>query len=143
MSLSLTHSQNTNTEQISMTLPSLQVNMDRVYPFVGKNGAKNNAIQKTGLTYSLKGDNRINTTDEFFFKKEMFEEAKSGLQHNLALNTNMKAFKYFTLSPNLSYKEVWYFDKLKKTFDDVENAVVTDTISGFNAFREYSTSLSS
>jgi len=142
MSLSLTHSQNTNTEQISMTLPSLQVNMDRVYPFVGKNGAKNNAIQKTGLTYSLKGDNRINTTDEFFFKKEMFEEAKSGLQHNLALNTNMKAFKYFTLSPNLSYKEVWYFDKLKKTFDDVENAVVTDTISGFNAFREYSTSLS-
>ena len=142
MSLSATHSQNTNTEQISMTLPSLQVNMDRVYPFVGKNGAKNNALQKTGLSYSLKGDNRVTTTDEFFFKKGMFDDAKSGLQHTLGLNTNMKALKYFTLSPNLSYKEVWYFDKLKKTFDDVENAVVTDTISGFNAFREYSTSLS-
>jgi lipopolysaccharide assembly outer membrane protein LptD (OstA) len=142
MSLSVTHSQNTNTEQISMSLPSLQVNMDRIYPFVGKNGAKNNALQKTGLTYSLKGDNKINTTDEFFFKKEMFNDAKSGLQHNVSLNTNMKALKYFTLSPNLSYKEVWYFDRLKKTFDDVENAVVTDTISSFSTFREYSTALS-
>ncbi|SFS70802.1 LPS assembly outer membrane protein LptD (organic solvent tolerance protein OstA) [Lutibacter maritimus] len=142
MSLSVTHSQNTNTEQISMTLPSLQVNMDRIYPFVGKGGAKNNALQKTGLTYSMKGDNKINTTDEFFFKKEMFDEAKSGIQHSLALNTNMKVLKYFTLSPNVNYKEVWYFDRLKKTFDDAENAVVTDTISSFSSFREYSTALS-
>ncbi len=142
MSLSVTHSQNTNTEQINMTLPSLQVNMDRVYPFVGKNGAKNNAIQKTGLTYSMKGENRINTTDEFFFKKEMFEDAKSGIQHNMALNTNMKAMKYFTISPSVNYKEVWYFDRLKKEFDDVQNAVVTDTINSFSSFREYSTSVS-
>ncbi len=142
MSLSVTHSQNTNTEVINMTLPSLQVNMDRIYPFVGKNGAKKNAIQKTGLTYSMRGENRINTSDEFFFKKEMFENAKSGIQHNMALNTNMKAMKYFTISPSLNYKEVWYFDHLKKEFDDVQNAVVTDTINSFSTFREYSTSVS-
>ncbi len=142
MSLSVTHSQNTNTEEITMTLPSLQLNMDRIYPFTGKNGAKNNAIQKTGLTYSLKGDNRVNTTDEFFFKKQMFDEAKSGLQHNITMNTNMKALKFFTISPSLNYKEVWYFDKLSKKFDDVKEEVVTDTISGFNAFREYNASVS-
>lgn len=142
MSLSVTHSQNTNTEQITMTLPSLQVNMDRIYPFARKGGAKRNAIQKTGLTYALKGENRINTTDEFFFKKEMFEEAKSGLQHNLSLNTNMKALKYFTLSPSLNYREVWYFDRLSKEFDAVQNAVVTDTINSFTAFREYNTAIS-
>lgn len=142
MSLSVTHSQNTNTEEITMTLPSLQLNMDRIYPFTGKNGAKNNAIQKTGLTYSLKGDNRVNTTDEFFFKKQMFDEAKSGLQHNITMNTNMKALKFFTISPSANYKEVWYFDKLNKRFDDVTETVVTDTISGFNAFREYNASVS-
>ncbi len=70
---------------------------------------------------------------------EMFAGAKSGIQHNMSLGTNMKAMKYFTVSPNANYKEVWYFDRLKKKFDDVENAVVTDTISSFNAFREYST----
>ncbi|NQV77597.1 MAG: LPS-assembly protein LptD, partial [Lutibacter sp.] len=82
ISVSATHSQNTNTKSITMSLPSMQVNMDRIYPFTSKSGAKTNALQKTGVTYSLKGDNSINTTDEFFFKKEMFENAKSGLQHN-------------------------------------------------------------
>jgi hypothetical protein len=142
MSLSVTHSQNTNTEEIAMTLPSLQVNMDRVYPFTGKNGAKTNALQKTGLSYSLQADNRINTKDEFFFKKQMFEDAKSGIQQNISLNTNMKALKYFTLSPSLNYKEVWYFDRLNKTYDDVNNKIETDTVSGFNAFREYSGAVS-
>jgi len=142
MSLSVTHSQNTNTEEIDMTLPSLQVNMDRIYPFTGKNGAKTNALQKTGLTYSLKGDNRINTQDSLFFKKEMFQDAKSGIQQNISLNTNMKALKFFTLSPSANYKEVWYFDRLSKTFDDVNNAVVTDTVTGFSSFREYSGALS-
>lgn len=142
LSVSATHSQNTNTEQITMTLPSLQVNMDRIYPFTGKGGAKNNALQKTGFTYSLKGDNRINTTDEFFFKDEMWDSAKSGFQHNLALSTNMKALKHFTISPSVNYKEVWYFDKLSKEFDDIQNGVVTDTISGFSSFREYNAAAS-
>ncbi len=142
MSLSITHSQNTNTEKINMTLPSLQLNMDRIYPFAGKNGSKKNALQKTGFTYSLKSENRIETSDDFFFKKEMFENAKSGVLQNLALNTNMKALKYFTISPSVNYKEVWYFERLNKEFDDVQNAVVTDTISGFSSFREYSTAVS-
>ena len=137
-SASATHSQNTNTEVINMSLPSLLLNMDRIYPFAGKSGAKKNAIQKMGLTYALKGDVRMSTTDEFFFKKEMFESAKTGMQHNASLNTNLKLFKYFTVSPNANYKEVWYFDRINKTYDETEDTVVTDTIQGFNAFREVS-----
>ena len=142
LSLSATHTQNTNTESITMSLPSLQVNMDRIYPFAPKSGAKKNALQKLGMTYSLKGDNRINTTDEFFFKKEMFETAQSGLQHNATFSTNMKVLKYLTLSPNANYKEVWYFDRINKTYDATENEIVTDTINKFTTFREYSTGVS-
>ena len=40
MNASLTHTQNTNTEQIDMNLPSLTLNMDRIYPFAPKFGAK-------------------------------------------------------------------------------------------------------
>ena len=137
LAVSATHSQNTNTQSITMSLPSLQLNMDRIYPFTTKSGGKNNAIQKLGVTYSMKGDYKINTTDEFFFKKEMFETAKSGLQHNASFNTNMKVLKYFTLSPNANYKEVWYFDKISKTYNAEENIVVSDTINRFSSFREY------
>jgi len=142
LSVSATHSQNANTESINMSLPSLQVNMDRIYPFASKSGAKKNALQKLGVTYSIKGDNKISTTDEFFFKKEMFETARSGIQHNSTFSTNMKLLKYFTLSPNANYKEVWYFDKINKTYNAVENNVATDTINKFSAFREYSAGVS-
>ena len=149
INVTATHSQNTNTEQITMTLPSLQLNMDRIYPFAGKNGIKTNPIQKMGLNYSMQGQYQINTTDDEFFTDKMFQTAKKGIQHNLSTSTNLKAFKYFTLSPNVNYKDVWYFDKINKKYDPtVSNssgnlgAVVNDTISGFNRFNEYNLGVS-
>ena len=38
LSVTATHNQNTNTEQINMTLPTLQLSVDRVYPFAPKEG---------------------------------------------------------------------------------------------------------
>ncbi|WP_299103895.1 putative LPS assembly protein LptD [uncultured Tenacibaculum sp.] len=149
MNVTATHSQNTNTQQITMTLPSLQLNMDRIYPFAGKGGVKKTPIQKIGLNYSMQGEFRINTTDDDFFTSKMFEEAKSGIKHNVSANTNIKAFKYFTLSPNATFNETWGFKKLNKRFDPTATnsqgnlgAVVNDTISGFNRFHEYSFGLS-
>jgi hypothetical protein len=141
-SLSATHSQNTNTEVINMSLPSFLLNMDRIYPFASKSGSQKNALQRTGLTYAMKSDVRFTTTDEYFFKSEMFEDAKTGIQQNVSLNTNLNLFKYFTVSPNITYKEVWYFDKLQQTYDENEDTIVIDTINGFNAYREISTGAS-
>lgn len=149
MNATATHSQNTNTQEITMTLPSVQLNMDRVYPFAGKGGVKKNALQKIGLNYSMKGDYRINTTDSLFFKPEMFNTAKAGIQHTASANTNMKVLKYFTLSPNANFKEVWNFDYINKRYDPNAlhtngslGAAVNDTIRGFKAFREYSAGVS-
>ena len=151
MNATATHSQNTNTQEINMTLPSLQVNMDRIYPFAGKLGVKKNAIQKIGLNYSMKGDYRIKTADSLFFKPEMFKTAKAGVQHTASANTNMKFLKYFTLSPSANYKEVWNFDYINKTYDPLSpnsdtdlglGAAVNDTIRGFKSFREYNIGLS-
>ncbi len=142
MSLTARHSQNTNTEQINMTLPSLQLSMDKIFPFRPKNGSAKNAFQKIGLSYNMSGDYNINTTDEHFLKKEMFNGARKGIQHTASLSTNMKLLKYFTVSPSANYKERWYFDYLEKKFDEETNTVQTDTLTGFKALREFSTSLS-
>lgn len=141
MTVSATHSQNTNTEQINMSLPSLQVGMDRLYPFASE-GAKDNAFRKIGLTYGFRADNRINTTDDFFLKKEMFAGAQSGMQHDASLSTNMRLFNFFTLSPSVNYKEVWYLESIQKKYDSISKKIAIDTINGFAAFREYSGGLS-
>lgn len=150
MNVTLSHSQNSNTEAINMTLPSLSLNMDRIYPFAGKGGIKKNAFQKTGLTYGMQGSYVINTTDNDFFTPKMFKKAKSEVQHRVSASTNMKIFKYFTLNPSINYEDFWNFKSLRKNYNpDVIDkktkslgAVVNDTISGFTRFNNYGASLS-
>lgn len=142
MAVTATHQQNTNTESITMTLPNITLNMERIYPFAGKGGVKKNPIQKLGFNYNMQGQYRINTTDDEFFTSKMFETARAGVQHRTSTNTNIKVLKYFTLSPNANYEEVWQFDYIQKDYDATRNVVVTDTLRGFKSFREYNVGVS-
>ena len=142
MNLTASHQQNTNTEVITMTLPSLTVNMNRIYPFAGKGGVQKTPIQKMGFNYTMQGQYLINTTDDEFFTSKMFETARSGVQHKTGTNTNIKAFKFFTLSPSVSYEETWQFDYIQKEYDITDNVVVTDTLRGFKSYREYNAGIS-
>lgn len=141
-SLTASHSQNTNTEQINMTLPTFQGSVGRIFPLAPKVGSKKGIIQNINLQYNVRGENRIQTTDSLFFKKEMFDDAKSGFQHTIPLNTNFKLFKYFSLSAGSNFNEVWTFKTIKKSFDAVERETVIETVNGFDAFRTYNFSTS-
>ncbi|WP_317221712.1 putative LPS assembly protein LptD [Aestuariivivens marinum] len=141
-SLTATHSQNTNTEQINMTLPTFQGSVGRIYPLAPKSGSKKGIIQNINLQYSVRGENRIQTTDSLFFKKEMFEDARSGFQHNIPLNTNFKLLKYFSVSASTNYNEVWTFNTINKYYDSNEGKTITEEIKGFDSFRTYNFSTS-
>jgi lipopolysaccharide assembly outer membrane protein LptD (OstA) len=140
LSLTATHSQNTNTEEINMTLPTLQFSVDRMYPFAPKDGVKKGILKNINLQYNLKGENRIATKDSLFFKPQMFRDAKLGFQHSIPLSTNFKVFKYFSATTSINYNEVWYFKTIKKRFDATQNKVINLDVSGFDAFRTYSLS---
>jgi lipopolysaccharide assembly outer membrane protein LptD (OstA) len=137
MSLTASHSQNSNTETINMTLPTLQVGVDRIFPFAPSNGTKKGLIKNFNLTYSLRGENRIQTVDSLFFKSEMFNDMKNGIQHSIPLSTNFKVLKYFSVTASSNYLETWYFKTIKKQFNSVDNKVIDIEQSGFDAFRTY------
>lgn len=138
LTLAATHSQNTNTEEINMTLPTLQLSVDRIYPFAPKDGIKKGIFKNINLQYSLRGENRIATYDSLFFKPQMFKDAKIGFQHSIPLSTNFKLFKYFSATSSINYNEVWYLKTIKRQFDPVQNKVVDTDVQGFDAFRTYS-----
>ena len=142
MSLTATHSQNTQTEEINMTLPTLQLSVDRIYPFVGKDGVKKGFFKNINLQYNLNGRNSIVTNDSLFFKPQMFRDAKVGFQHSIPLSTNFKLFKYFSASTSMNYEEIWYTKTIERSYDTDQSKVVDKTINGFDAFRTYSFSSS-
>ena len=138
LSLTATHSQNTNTETINMTLPTLQLSVDRMFPFAPANGIKKGIIKNINLQYNLRGENRIETTDSLFFKPQMFRDAKMGFQHSIPISTNFKIFKYFSATTSINYNEVWYLKTIRKQYDPTKNKVIDIEIPGFDAFRTYS-----
>jgi lipopolysaccharide assembly outer membrane protein LptD (OstA) len=137
IALTATHSQNTQTEEIQMTLPSLQGSIDRVYPFVGKDGIKKGLIKNINLQYNVTGQNKFVTYDSLFFKPQMFRDAQIGLQQSIPISTNFKIFKYLSAGASTNYQETWVTKTIEKKYDTNTNNVATTTVNGFDAYRTY------
>jgi lipopolysaccharide assembly outer membrane protein LptD (OstA) len=137
-----THSQNTNTQEINMSLPNIQGSINRIYPFEPKVGSKKGFIENINLQYSFAGQNNITTTDEFFFKSEMFDDAVLGVKHSIPVNTNFKLLKYLSLSAGGTYNEVWNFEKVSKYYDEDSLEEITSVDKGFASYRTYNFSSS-
>jgi len=142
LSVTATHSQNTNTETINMTLPTFQGSVDRVFPFAPKTGSKKGVFQNINFQYNVRGENRIQTTDSLFFKKEMFEDAKAGVKHSIPVSTNFKLFKYFSMSTSANFDHNWTFKTIEKEYDTDNEEVVVTPVKGFDSFTTYNFSTS-
>ncbi len=140
LSLTATHSQNTQTKQINMTLPTLQASIERIFPFAPKDGVKKGFLKNINLQYNLRGENRIATTDSLFFKREMFRDALTGFEHTIPVSTNFKILKYLSASTSFNYREVWQFKTIEKAYNSTSNQVITSDVGGFDAFRTYNIS---
>ncbi len=146
-SLTISHSQNTNTEKIEMTLPTLQASMERIFPFAKREGIKKGVIQNINFQYDLNAQNRLSTNDADFLTGRMFDGAKVGARHRIPISTNFKVAKFFSVSLGGNYEDVWTLETYQKRYDanagaNGAGAVVKDTIKGFDRFNKYSLSAS-
>ncbi|WP_233265923.1 putative LPS assembly protein LptD [Formosa sp. L2A11] len=142
VSVAATHSQNTTTEVINMSLPNISGSVDRVYPFAPKTGTKSGIIDNINFQYSVDAENQIETTDSLFFKPQMFKDAEAGVQHSIPVSTNFKLFKYLSLSAGTSFEENWTFKTINRYYDQDLGETVTETVNGFDAYRTYNFSTS-
>ena len=136
-SLTLSHTQNSRTQAINMSLPTLQASMERIFPFAKREGIKKGIIQNVNFQYDVNAQNSITTTEEDFFTSKMFEDAKIGARHRIPIGTNFKVAKYLSVSMNGSYEDVWTLETIRRRYDADQEEVVTDTIPGFDRFNRY------
>ncbi|SDL40649.1 putative LPS assembly protein LptD [Kriegella aquimaris] len=142
MSLTATHSQNTNTENIEMTLPTFQASMERIFPFAKRDGIKKGALQNINFQYDVNARNSLSITEDQFFQSGMFENARVGARHRLPISTNFKVAKFFSVSMGGSYEDVWTLETFAQRYDAEAGAVVRDTVSGFDRYNKYNLSAS-
>ena len=155
MSATINHSQNSSDSTVSITLPNLSVNMNRIYPLKKLiNSNKFKFAKNLSLSYNSRFENKItNIRDSILFTSMVFDEFKNGIQHSIPISTSMNVFKFFSINPSFNYTERWYFESIDKYwdastfFDPVDSSYyygreIVDTISGFNRVSDYSVSAS-
>lgn len=141
VNLTASHNQNTRSQEINLTLPTLQASMERVFPFAKRDGIKKGLIKNFNFQYNMRAENRIRTSDSLFLRPGMFDDARVGARHTLPFNTNFKVAKYFSISVGGNYEDVWTFDTFERGLDpndpESNREVVLDTISGFDRYNTY------
>lgn len=137
MSITANHSQNTQTQRIDMTLPTLQLNVDRIYPFASRDESKKGIIKNINIQYGLNAKNSYTTTDSLFFTSQMFQDGRTGLQHSIPVSTNFKVLKHFSIPLSFNYNEVWTMNTVRKYRNFTTDRDTIINVNGFDAFRTY------
>ncbi|MGD1848609.1 MAG: putative LPS assembly protein LptD [Salibacteraceae bacterium] len=143
MVLNASHDQNANDSLINLTLPRATLNMTRIFPLkqrnrVGAANWRNQLTDNLGFSMQSNFESRVSENQDDFLREETLDQIRTGMRHNIPISSSMKLFKYLTLAPSASYREVWYLETIRKSFDEDAAAVVDDTVAGFERFGEIS-----
>jgi hypothetical protein len=147
LTINMQESQNSKTHNINLNLPTMAFNMNRIYPFRGKNSDGRKWLDKVQISYTSKLENRILAKDTAFFTHKTLKNMQNGFSHSIPISmSNIKLFKFINITPTLSYNGVLYstYTLRKNTVDTAiyRSNIVTDTIHKFSYAHSLSTSLS-
>ena len=136
--------QNTRDSSLSMTLPDVNISLNRIYPFKRKKSAEDERwYEKISLQYTGSITNSISTKDNLLFKTPL-TQWENGMQHKIPVSATFNLFKYINIVPSFNYTERWYLRKVKQSYDASPTSrdhVKRDTINGFNRLYDYNLSL--
>lgn len=121
--VAFTHTQNTGTRKMNITLPEATFTLQRIYPFKKENRVgKEKWFEKISLNYNTQMRNNFSDViDTLLFTRNTLRNAKSGIQHRASSDFNFKLAKYINITPNINYDESWYPYIVTREFDQTIN----------------------
>lgn len=144
LSLSGSHSQNTQTKIFNLSLPNVTFNLSRVnlpLSFLKKETvSKDKWYENIGFNYTATASNRI-TANESALRldslNQLLASSRNGIKHTASVSTNLNAW-YFIINPSVNFTDRMYFDRLDRSYDIARDQAVIDTIRSFNNVYDYS-----
>lgn len=128
---------------IAVTLPDLNISLNRIYPFKRKKAVgEERWYEKISFQYTGRLVNSVKTKDDQLFKTNLIKDWENAMQHNIPVSATFSLFKYFNLTPSFNYTERWYTRKFNKEYSDEKRQwLPTDTVYGFHRVANYNMSI--
>ncbi|MCH8546667.1 MAG: hypothetical protein LAT54_08030 [Cryomorphaceae bacterium] len=124
------HNQSNATGNLNLDLPTVNFNMNRIFPFKKKVFTGKEAwYEKIGVQYTGNFRNTIETNLDDFEMNPNFlvDQSRNGVRHNIPINANYKIFKYLTLVPSVNFTQRWYFNRMD--FEYNERQITDDSVA--------------
>lgn len=136
-------SQNMRDSTLAVSLPSLSISLNRVYPFKKKKAAgAEKWYEKISVTYSGTLTNSITAKEDEILQKSLLTDWRNGMKHSIPVSATFQILKNINVTPAFNYSSRWYTYKVNQSWDDSRNAVARDTVYGFNRVYDYNLSIS-
>ncbi len=143
LSSSANLSQNMCDSSIAMTLPDLNINISRFYPFRRKHQVGDEKwYEKISMSYTGQLSNSINTKEDKLMHSNLIKDWKNGMQHNIPISGNFTLFNYINISPSFNFTDRMYSSKVTRSWDQARQEEVRDTTYGFHNVYNWNLSLS-
>ena len=136
-------SQNMRDSTISLTLPTLNISLNRFYPLKRKKAAgKERWYEKIAVSYTGTFTNSINTKENLLMKSNIVKDWKNGMRHQIPVSSSFTLFDYLNITPSFNFTDRTYSNKIMQSWDSNSQTLVRDTINGFYNVYNYNLSLS-
>ena len=143
LSSSMNLSQNMRDSTISLSFPNLDISISRFYPFKRKKAVGDEKwYEKISMSYTGSFSNSINTKEDKLLHSDFRKDWSNGMKHSIPINANFTLFGYLNLTPSFNLSDNTTFIKQEKSWDEVSQKEVTDTITGFYNVYNWNLSLS-
>ena len=124
--------QNMRDSSLAVTLPDVSISLQRMYPFRRKRQVgKERWYEKISFSYTGQLSNSITTKEDQLFKSNLVKDWRNGMQHRIPIDATFQLFKYINISPNLSFRDIMYARRVKRSWDQQAQREVCDTTYGF------------
>lgn len=143
LSSSMNLSQNMRDSTLSVSLPSLNISLSRIYPFKKKKvSGQEKWYEKISFTYSGSLSNSITAKESEIMQKSLVKDWRNGMRHTIPVSATFQILNNINVTPSFNYTSRWYSYKVNQSWDDSRQAVRRDTVYGFNRVYNYSLSIS-
>lgn len=140
--------QNSQTQNISLASPVVNVNVSRFFPFkklFTSNKGWRSIFTSLGVTYTFEGQNRTLFKDSLLQQglyDRIGDEFQQGMNQRISIQTTGGLFKNaLKLTPSVTYGNKANFQQIRKSYDATNNATVEDTIRIFGMAHDLNFSL--
>jgi len=138
LSVSMRHSQSTQTGALTIGFPEAVFNLGQFSPFQRKVMAGTPRwYEKITATYSVNIINRLNTYDSLFSLRNIsFADMDNGIKHTASVQANYNIFRYLNWSIQVPYTEYWNTKQLYLRRNP-DKTVDSSARTGFFATRDF------